>query len=202
MYFHLPWFLLAVILGSYQLNVVPSDFSAIPQTFCLIPLQKEVFYLLWPSCYSDVEGFHQRSYEIVTINHFNVRHKNRPKHNQHLQVLLFYVYLHIKLTIYLEKNKSNSHKQYSFGIIFSKNPKKGHIDQVYYKFFSSVWKQTTPKPSKVATAKNFLSSVYAIVTACFDKYFLFHLMTERHFFIYYIFFISYIFEYYIIYIFY
>ena len=32
-------------------------------------------------------------------------------------------------------------------------PKKSHTDQVYYTFLYSVWKETTPKPSKAATTK-------------------------------------------------
>ena len=42
-------------------------------------------------------------------------------------------------------------------------------------------KIATPKPSKVATAKNFFSSVYVLVMTCFDKCFFFlHVITERH----------------------
>ena len=51
-----------------------------------------------------------------------------------------------------------SHKQYSFGLILSANWNKINIDQVYDKLFYSVWKETTHKASKVATAKK-LSSV-------------------------------------------
>ena len=80
-------------------------------------------------------------------------------------------YLHIVFTLY---------NQYSFGLIFSWNPKKSHTDQVYHKFFYFVWKETTAKPSKLATAQNFFSSVYFIVTACFHKCFLFHVITGRH----------------------
>ena len=57
-YFHFRWFLLAALLVPYHLTVAPPDFSKIPQTFCLIVLQKEVSYLFWPKCYIDVEGFH------------------------------------------------------------------------------------------------------------------------------------------------
>ena len=40
----------------------------------------------------------------------------------------------------------------------------------------------TRKPSKVAAANFFLSSVYCIDATCFDEYFLFHLITGRHYF--------------------
>ena len=58
--------------------------------------------------------------------------------------------------------------------------------KVYYKYFYSVWIETTHKPSKIAATKNFFSSVYVIDFIdknCFDECFLFHLITGRHFFI-------------------
>ena len=57
----------------------------------------------------------------------------------------------------------NSRKQYSFGLIFSLNPKKTHTDQVYYKFCYPVQKETNFKLSKVSAAKQFFSSVYVTV---------------------------------------
>ena len=47
-------------------------------------------------------------------------------------------------------------------------------------FFHSVWKETSPKPWKVPTAKVSFSSVYVKVTICFDNGFLFHVTTRRH----------------------
>ena len=55
--------------------------------------------------------------------------------------------------------------------IASRNSKTIHTAKVYYKFFYSAWKETTQIPSKLATAKNPFSSVYNIVTTCFDKWF-------------------------------
>ena len=43
---------------------------------------------------------------------------------------------------------------------------------VQYKFFYSVSKETSQKPSKVAAAKNVSPSVYVIDTTCFDECFL------------------------------
>ena len=57
----------------------------------------------------------------------------------------------------------NSRKQDSFGLIFSRNPKKTHTDQVRYKFCYPVRKETTSKLSKVSAAKQFFSSVYVTV---------------------------------------
>ena len=36
----------------------------------------------------------ERSYEIITVNYFCVRHKNRWKHNQHFKMLFFKENLH------------------------------------------------------------------------------------------------------------
>ena len=69
------------------------------------------------------------------------------------------------------KNKFTSCKQYLFGLIFSRNLKMSHTDQVYYKFFYSVGEETTHKHLKVATAQSLFSNVYLIVTTCFDKCF-------------------------------
>ena len=44
--------------------------------------------------------------------------------------------------------------------------------KLFYTIFHSVWKETSHKPSKVAAAKNFFSSVYVIGTACFSECFL------------------------------
>ena len=40
----------------------------------------------------------------------------------------------------------------------------------------------THKPSKVVTAKSF--SMYVIVTTCLHKFFLFHVITARHYILY------------------
>ena len=52
-------------------------------------------------------------------------------------------------------------------------------DQV--EVFYSVEFKTTQKPSKVAAAKGFSPlCVYVIDATCFDKCFLFHVITRRH----------------------
>ena len=70
----------------------------------------------------------------------------------------------------------------SLHLVFSGNPKKTHTDQVYYRFCYSVRKETH-QSSKVTTAKNIFSAVYVTVANCFDKYFLFHVITGRHYFL-------------------
>ena len=53
--------------------------------------------------------------------------------------------------------------------------------KAYYKFLYSVWEETIHKSSKVETGKKISSSAYVIGTTCFDKCFLFHMITGRHF---------------------
>ena len=52
--------------------------------------------------------------------------------------------------------------------------------KVYHTFSYFVWKETTQKPLKVAAAKTLFSSEHVIGTTCFDKYFLFYVVTGRH----------------------
>ena len=54
--------------------------------------------------------------------------------------------------------------------------------KVYYKLSYSVWKETSHKPLKVAAAKKYFPNVYIIDTTFFDKCFLFHVITRRHYF--------------------
>lgn len=77
---------------------------------------------------------------------------------------------HNKFTLYTQKNKFTSHKQYLF---FSSLEIQRKLVQTkrYHNCFYSVLKETTHKHSKVATAKNLSSSVY-FVSTCFDKCFL------------------------------
>ena len=80
-----------------------------------------------------------------------------------------YIYTLAHQTIYIKKNKFNLHEQYSFVLIFSGNPRKSHTDRGYYKFFYCQKKKLQNQPSKLATAKNFFSIVYVIVTSCINK---------------------------------
>ena len=56
--------------------------------------------------------------------------------------------------------------------------------QVYYNLSYSVWEETSHKPLKVATTKKCFPSVYTIDITCLGECFLFHVMIERHYFLY------------------
>ena len=53
--------------------------------------------------------------------------------------------------------------------------------KVCHAFSYFVWKETTHKPLKVAAASSLFSSVYVIITACFDECFSFSVITKRHY---------------------
>ena len=69
------------------------------------------------------------------------------------------------------------YKQYIFDFPFSEKPKKTRT--VHFYFLS---KETAHKPSKVATAKKLLSSVYVTGKTSSDKCFFMYVITERHLF--------------------
>ena len=87
---------------------------------------------------------------------------------------------HIRLNICISKISFSFLKQYLFGLLFCRNAKKTRIDQIIPLYF--VWNETSHKPLKVAAAKKSFPGVYIIDTTCFDKFFLFHVMTGRHYF--------------------
>ena len=83
----------------------------------------------------------------------------------------------------MEKNKFASCKECLLVLFFSRNVKKTLTDQSIIQFSYSLQKERSQKPSKVAAAKTYFSSVYVIDTACFDKCFFFYLRTARHCFL-------------------
>ena len=56
--------------------------------------------------------------------------------------------------------------------------------KVYHKRFYSIWKEASHKLLKVAAVKKYSSSVYIVNSNCFDKCFLFHVITRKHYFLY------------------
>ena len=72
----------------------------------------------------------------------------------------------------------------SIYLVFSSRKRQIRLIQikVYYKFFYSVWKETSHKPLKVTTAKITFPNMYIIDRTCFDLRFLFHVITGRHYF--------------------
>ena len=81
-------------------------------------------------------------YKIITASYFCATKISKNTIGIWNYILFFMINLHIKLTLYIQKNKFTSDKQYSFGLIFSESPKKTHGEQVCYKFCCFVWKET------------------------------------------------------------
>ena len=73
----------------------------------------------------------------------------------------------------------------SIYLVFSSRKRQIRLIQikVYYKFFYSVWKETSHKPLKVTTAKNTFPNMYIIDRTCFDLCFLFRVITGKHYFL-------------------
>ena len=70
-----------------------------------------------------------------------------------------------------------------FVFLFVRNVKKTDKDQsILQAFLLAVSKETSHKPLKVAAAKKFFPIVFIIDTTCFDKCFLFHMITGNSIF--------------------
>ena len=66
-------------------------------------------------------------YEIISVNYFYVRHKNRRKHNQHFKLLFFKLNSHIGASNYKYLHVGN--QIYLFGCLFSIKANNTHADQ-------------------------------------------------------------------------
>ena len=93
-----------------------------------------------------------------------------------------FVLYHIKSNIYISKTKFPSHKQHLYSLVSSRNAKKVRTDHSIIHLFYSVWKETTHKPLKIEATKKSFSSLFLIGTNFFDEWFLFCVITGRHFF--------------------
>ena len=84
------------------------------------------------------------------------------KHNQHNEMVFSVLNIHFGTSNYnMQQNKCTSYK-HLFGLLSSKKPKQTRTDQSTLQVSCSVWKEATHKPSKVATEKNVIFSVYVI----------------------------------------
>ena len=106
----------------------------------------------------------------------------RNYNNQHFDLLFFMISLHFGTSNYLSTHRKTSLLLINNInlVLHSLKIRRRLIQTKYTASFFTVWKETTRKPSKLATAKNIFSSVYVIVTTCFNKCFLFHAIIGRH----------------------
>ena len=116
-----------------------------------------------------------------TQSYFCIRHNNRRKHNQYFKTAVFhdkFTLLHIKPSIYRQKTKFASLKQYLFRLLFSRNSKKTQTDQSMPQVFLVCLKKNDPQTFKSSSCKTVF--VYVIGTTCFDECFSFYVITKRH----------------------
>ena len=96
------------------------------------------------------------SYEIITVNYFCVRHKNRRKHNQHSKLLFFKNNLHSGISDEIwTYGKLHFLFINSIYLVSCSVEMQRRVTQtkVYYNLFYSVWKETSTNLSKVAAVK-------------------------------------------------
>ena len=127
--------------------------------------------------------FIYRSYEIITASYFCVRHKSRREHNQHFKLLIFQAFLHFGTSHLLSTyRKTSLILIISFHLFLSSIEIQRTVIQTKYTtgFFPLSEKKRLLNLQKQQLQKNIFSSVHVMVTTCFDKCFLFHVITERH----------------------
>ena len=104
------------------------------------------------------------SYEIIIVNYFCVRYKNRWKHNRLSRTAIFqdkFTLWHIRLNIYKWKTKFSSNKQYLFGFLFSRNAKKANVEPNILQTFLLCLKRNVLQTFKNSSFRNvFLKCVY------------------------------------------
>ena len=111
----------------------------------------------------------------MTINYFCVYHKNRRKHNTMFQTAFFqnkFILWHIKLKIYIWKNKFASLKQYLFGPLFLVIQRWLVQIKVYYKFLTLPERKYLTNFQKQLLQKSFCAFVCYICTTSFAECFL------------------------------
>ena len=124
---------------------------------------------------------------LVKLWDLSVLFEGRLLSEQHFELLFFKENLHFGTSeqIYTY-GKLNLFPIKSIYLVFSSQERQRRLIQtkVYYKLFYSVWKQTSHKPLKVAAAKKVFHKCVIIDKTCFDECFFFHVITERHYFLY------------------
>ena len=117
---------------------------------------------------------------MLTVNYFCVHHKiggSTPN-------CYFSKKIHFGTSEQMSTHKKlNLHPIKSIYLVFSSWGRQKRLIQtkVYYKFFYSVWKETSHKPLKTTVAKKSFPSMYIIDKISFDLCFLFHVIPGQHF---------------------
>ena len=127
--------------------------------------------------------FFKMSYRIINKVTFVSPTKTGENKTNILKLLFFLINLHFVLLNQISPyRKLNLPLTSSVYFVFLPLEIQKRLQQtnVYHRFSYFVSKETTRKPLKVTAAKAVFPSVYGIATACFDKCFLFYVITGRH----------------------
>ena len=98
------------------------------------------------------------------------------------KLLFFVINLQFVTSNQISITKFTSHKQYLFSLLTSRNEKRETQTDQSIPHVVLLWKETTYKLIKVAVAKTLFSSVYVIGITSINEYFLFYVITGRHYF--------------------
>ena len=124
-----------------------------------------------------------RSYEVITVNYFCVRHKNSRKHNQHFKQLFFKTNLHLSdyISTYGKLNLLSINRIF---LVFPSREMQRKLMQtkVYYKLSLSSLKRSILQTFNSSSCKKVFPSVLIIDTTCFDECFSFRLITANSIF--------------------
>ena len=88
-----------------------------------------------------------------------------------------------RLNIYIWKTRFSSLKQYLFDLL-PRNAKKTHTDQSILETFLLWLEKNVSQTFKYSSCKRYFPSVCTIYTTWLDECFLFHVITERRYFLY------------------
>ena len=124
---------------------------------------------------------------IVKLWNLSVLFKGRLLSEKHFELLFFKENLHFGTSEQISTyGKLNLFPIKSIYLVFSSQERQRRLIQtkVYYKLFYSIWKETSHKPLNIAAAKKVFPKCVIIDKTCFDECFFFHVITERHYFLY------------------
>ena len=80
------------------------------------------------------------------------------------------------------KTKFTSYKQYLFGLLFCKNAKKVHTDQIILQVFLLCLKRSVLQTFESSSCNKHFAKCLCYFRACFDECFLFHVIIGRNIF--------------------
>ena len=107
----------------------------------------------------------------------------RQKHSQHFKIKLLFFTINLPFVTLNQtptyRKLNLPHMQYLFILLTCRNARATETNQSI-RFYCL--KRNDPQTLKSGSSKTLFSSVYVIGTTCVDEYFLFYMITGRHYF--------------------